>query len=128
MALLVSQDTYTRTIKDKEDGATYEVTYRYLSGYEAKRVMSMRMSEDGANFDMGAPMVAAVEHAVTKWTLPFEATRDNIERLTTPILEQLYLYVSLDGVEPPQEDGDEDLPLDSSPSATGSGERSEASD
>lgn len=114
MGWLVSEDTYTRTVRNP-DGERAQVTYRYLSGYQRNRIQEMRGAEDGgAAMDLGSMKAAAIEMAVVRWTLPFDATADNIRRLQGDVFDRLYEYVSLDGKEPPQEDGDEDVPLGSS--------------
>ena len=124
---LVSEDTYTRTIRNP-DGDTATVTYRYLSGYQRNRIQAMRGREDGgAEMDMGSIKAAAIEMAVVRWTLPFEPTADNIRRLQGDVFDRLYEYVSLDGKEPPEEPGDEDVPLGDSPSGTPAGGPSEPS-
>lgn len=124
MALLVSQDTYKRTVKDPDDGTAYEVTYKYLSGYERNRVQALSVDGDGAALDMGRLKAAAIEAAVVRWTLPFDVTSDNIRRLQGDVFDRLFEFVSLDGKEPPEESGDADVPLASSEPAMSGGEPS----
>jgi hypothetical protein len=127
MSWLTSQDTYVRTVKSP-DGETAKVTFRYLSGYERNRLQSMRATDEGASLDMGSLKATAIDLAVVRWTLPFDKTPENIRNLQGDVFDRLFEYVSLDGKEPPEEPGEEDLPLESSEPATSSGEPSGSSD
>jgi hypothetical protein len=128
MALLVSNDTYTRKILDPDDGTEYKATYRHLSGFERNRINAMRGDDEGgAELDLGHMMARAIELAVVAWTFPFEKTWENIIRLHGDVFGRLYLYVSLDGKEPPELEEDAAVPLAPSPPATPPGEPSDES-
>lgn len=125
MGLLVSKDTYDRKVLDPDDGTEYRVTYRHLSGFERNRIQAMRAADDGdAELDLGHLKARAIELSVVRWTFPFEKTWDNITRIKGDVFDRLYEYVSLDGKEPPEEEGDADVPLGSSASDTPPGEPS----
>lgn len=123
MGLLVSSDTYTRTIVN--DGTEYRITYRHLSGYQRSRLQSMQASDAGAELDMGAMKARAIELAVVSWTFPFDLARENIERLEGDVFDRLFEYVALDGVEPPEQLDAPDVPLAAAPSSSPSGENGE---
>lgn len=120
MSWQVSQDTYTRTVRNAA-GEEATVVYRHLSGYQRARLQSMRASEGGAELDLGAMQARAIELAVVSWTIPVELSRESIERLPPDVFDRVFAYVSLDGVEPPPQIDDPDVPLGSAPPSSPSG-------
>jgi len=117
----IGSGNYTRKLR--KDGHEATVTFRYLSGGEAKSIAALRAGEDGAEMDMGHMTARAVSMAIVSWTLPFEPTFDNVyHKLPLDVLDRLYAWVSLDGEEPPEQEGDADVPLTSSGPATTPGE------